>query len=138
MIAVRLKDLCVENGVFIETATQLNSEYRSAQVYDQNLLRGAKSIADKIDLGMIMLKTSKEDKEALREVIARFKFEEPAIKISVYKNRRGQYKDILLWCKADRGTCRIDPLFVTRYNYELVEMPDFKIKITPRIEASAF
>ena len=69
---------------------------------------------------MIMLKASQEDKEALREVISRFKFEEPAIKISIYKNRRGQYKDILLWCKANQATCRVIPLFATDYNYYIL------------------
>lgn len=138
MISIRLKDLCNEYGVFIMTATQLNAEYRSAQVYDQNLLRGAKSIADKIDLGMIMLETSQEDKEALREVIVKGDFAEPNIKISVYKNRRGQYKDILLWCKANRGTCKIIPMFATDYQYKIVELPDLKIKVNPKIEASAF
>jgi replicative DNA helicase len=56
----------------------------------------------------------------------------------VYKNRRGQYKDILLWCKANRGTCRIEPMFVTDYRYQLQEIEDLKIKITPAIQASAF
>ena len=46
MISIRLKDLCNQYGVFIMTATQLNSSYTTAQEYDQNLLRGAKSIAD--------------------------------------------------------------------------------------------
>ena len=46
MISIKLKDLCNEYGVFIMTATQLNSDYQTAQQYDQNLLRGAKSIAD--------------------------------------------------------------------------------------------
>ena len=138
MISIKLKDICNEYGVFILTATQLNADYTTAQQYDQNLLRGAKSIADKIDLGMIMLKTSKEDKEALREVIARFKFEEPTIKISVYKNRRGQYKDILLWCKANQATCRVIPMFATDYNYQLVDLPDFKINVNPKLQVSAF
>ena len=138
MISIKLKDICNEYGVFILTATQLNADYTTAQQYDQNLLRGAKSIADKIDLGMIMLKTSKEDKEALREVIARFKFEEPVIKISVYKNRRGQYKDILLWCKANQATCRVIPMFATDYNYQLVDLPDFKINVNPKLQVSAF
>ena len=129
MIAVRLKDLCVENGVFIETATQLNSEYRSAQVYDQNLLRGAKSIADKIDLGAIMLEASPDDKEALSDVINRNGLPMPDIKISIYKNRRGEYKDILLWCVSNRGCCKIDPVFVTNYQYELLNIPDLKIKV---------
>lgn len=129
MIAVRLKDLCVENGIFIETATQLNAEYRHAQVYDQNLLRGAKSIADKIDLGAIMLETSQEDREALADVISRNALPLPDIKISIYKNRRGEYKDILLWCVSDRGCCKINPVFVTNYQYELINIPDLKIKV---------
>ena len=129
MIAVRLKDLCVENGIFIETATQLNAEYKHAQIYDQNLLRGAKSIADKIDLGEIMLEVSQEDREALADVISRNALPVPDIKISIYKNRRGEYKDILLWCISNRGCCKIDPIFVTNYQYELINIPDLRIKV---------
>ena len=130
MISIRLKDLCNQYGVFIMTATQLNADYRTAQQYDQNLLRGAKSIADKIDCGMIMLETSAEDMKALDKVIKLNGFERPQIKISVYKNRRGRYKDILLWCKGNRGTCKIDPMFATTYNYELVPIEDLKIGVT--------
>lgn len=49
MISVRLKDLCNQYGIFIMTSTQLNSDYRTSKIYDQNLLRGAKSIADWIN-----------------------------------------------------------------------------------------
>ena len=138
MISIRLKDICNEYGVFIMTATQLNADYITAQQYDQNLLRGAKSIADKIDLGMIMLQTSQEDKEALKEIVKRGGFEEPAIKMSVYKNRRGQYKDVLLWCKENRATCKIIPMFVTDYQYKIIDIPELKIKVNPKIETSAF
>ena len=98
----------------------------------------AKAIADKIDCGMIMLQTSQDDRESLKTIIDSMGIEMPDIKISVYKNRRGRYKDILLWCKSDRGTCRFHPIFVTNYNYELLSIEDLKIKVTPRIEASAF
>lgn len=134
MISVRLKDLCNQYGIFIMTSTQLNSEFRTAKIYDQNLLRGAKSIADKIDVGMIMLEVDEEDEESLAEII-KSGFEMPTIKISVYKNRRGPYKNILMWCKEDRGTCRIIPMFVTNYKYELVKVDDLKIQIK---EESAF
>lgn len=135
MISVRLKDLCNQYGVFILTSTQLNSDYTTARQYDQNLLRGAKAIADKIDMGMIMLQVSQEDKDALRNILSTGTFEEPVIKISVYKNRRGRWKDILLWCRAKRGICRIEPMFVTNYQYELIEIEDLKIKVK---EKSAF
>ena len=138
MISVRIKDLCNQYGVFVMSATQLNADYVSAQQYDQNLLRGAKAIADKIDCGMIMLQVSQDDREALKNIVNSMGIEMPDIKISVYKNRRGRYKDILLWCKSDRGICRIDPIFVTNYNYELIDIEDLKIKVTPKIESSAF
>ena len=138
MISVRLKDLCNQYGVFIMSATQLNASYQTAQVYDQNLLRGAKAIADKIDEGEILLQVSQDDREALKEIVNSMGIEMPDIKKSIYKNRRGRYKDILLWCKSNRGICRIDPMFVTNYNYELINIEDLKIKVTPRIETSAF
>lgn len=137
MIAVRLKDLCVEYGVFIETSTQLNADYRTAQVYDQNLLRGAKSIADKIDFGSIMLGVSQDDLEALKPLTESQGYPIPDTKISIYKNRRGRYKDILLWCVSDKGTCKIEPKFVTDYTYILLDLPMLRIDVSPR-EDGAF
>lgn len=137
MISIRLKDLCNQYGVFIMTATQLNADYITAKQYDQNLLRGAKSIADKIDCGMIMLETDNDDLVALEDVLAEGGFERPTIKISIYKNRRGRYKSILLWCKTNRGTCKIVPMFATNYQYELIPIDDLKIKVKPK-EESAF
>lgn len=138
MISIRLKDLCNEYGIFIMTATQLNGEWKTASQYDQNLLRGAKSIADKCDCGMIMLEVDQDDLAALDDIIKSGGFERPSIKISVYKNRRGRWKNVLLWCKENRGTCKIEPMFVTNYQYELIQIEDLKIKIKPRQEASAF
>ena len=46
MLAIRLKDICNEYGIFILSATQLNANYVDSDEPDQNLLRGAKSIAD--------------------------------------------------------------------------------------------
>ena len=46
MLSTRLKDICNQYGIFIMSATQLNADWKEAKVPDQNLLRGAKSIAD--------------------------------------------------------------------------------------------
>lgn len=127
MMAIRLKDICNEYGVFIESATQLNGDYVDTNNYDQNLLRGAKAIADKIDAGSIMLEVTDKDKQCLEPVIRSGKYEMPSIKISVYKNRRGRWKDLWLWCKEDRGTCKIIPMFATKYNFELLDIPETEI-----------
>ena len=47
MLSTRLKDICNQHGVFIMSATQLNGDYQDSKTPDQNLLRGAKAIADK-------------------------------------------------------------------------------------------
>ena len=46
MLSAKLKEICNIYGVFIMSATQLNGDWKDSEVPDQNLLRGAKSIAD--------------------------------------------------------------------------------------------
>ena len=134
MLSTKMKDICNQLGVFIMSATQLNGSYQESDTPDQNLLRGAKAIADKVDLGAILLGATEEDYVKLEQVLATNVFEKPNIKLSIYKNRRGQYKGVFLWCKADLGCCRIKPMFATTYNYELIPIKDMQIKL----EDSAF
>ena len=83
----------------------------------------------KIDYGSILLPVKDDDLVALEPVIAK----NPGwmgvnIKLSIYKNRRGRYKGVYLWCKADLGICRIEPMFLTNYQYELQSIEDIKIE----------
>lgn len=135
MLSNKLKDICNTYGIFIMSATQLNGDYQDAKTPDQNLLRGAKAIADKIDYGSILLNVKEEDLEALETILASNMFDTPTIKMSVYKNRRGRYRGVILWCKSDLGTCRIQPMFCTTYGYEIIQMNDIKIIVE---EESAF
>ena len=135
MLSNKLKDLCNQYGVFILSATQLNGEYVDSETPDQNLLRGAKSIADKIDFGSILLPVRDNDLAKLDAVLNSGAFGRPTIKMSIYKNRRGRYKGIYLWCQANLGTCRIKPMFATDYSYELINIDDIRIKVQ---EESAF
>ena len=135
MLSIRLKDICNKYGIFIMSATQLNADYQTSETPDQNLLRGAKSIADKIDVGMVLLPASQDDVENLGQILTNNAFDKPSLKLSIYKNRRGRYKGIYLWCKADLGTCRVKPMFATTYNYEIIQIDNLKILTT---EPSAF
>ena len=107
----------------------MNGDWKDAKVPDQNLLRGAKSIADKIDYGSILLSVTSEDIEALEPIMKTSIFDKPTIKMSIYKNRRGRYKGVILWCKADLGCCRIQPMFCTTYDYEMVSIDNTKIMV---------
>ena len=129
MLSTRLKDICNRYGVFIMSATQLNGDYQDAKTPDQNLLRGAKAIADKIDYGAILLSVKEEDLTALEKILSSNIFDKPTIKMSIYKNRRGRYKGVILWCKADLGCCRITPMFGTTYDYEMVSINDINVQV---------
>lgn len=135
LLSNKLKEIAVEYDVFIMSATQLNMEYKESDTPDQNLLRGAKAIADKIDGGMIMLETTMEDAEKLRPFCEKNNLPIPNIKMSIYKNRQGQYKGIYLWMNADRGCARYDTIFVTRWDFSIMDIPNIKIKVR---EASIF
>lgn len=135
MLSARLKDICNQQNIFILSSTQLNGLYTESDTPDQNLLRGAKSIADRCDWGGILLSVTTEDLDNLAQILTNNAFSTPNIKLSIYKNRRGRYKGIYLWCKADLGTCRIQPMFATTYNYEIVQIDNLKIMTT---EPSAF
>lgn len=134
MMSRRLKDVANEYGVFVLSGTQLNGDWKESDMPDQNLLRGAKSIADSIDLGMHILPVTQKDLEALKPVIDANTFDMPNTKLAIYKNRRGRYKSVYLWCKSNLGTCRVKPMFCTDFSYELISMNDLKIKV----EKSAF
>ena len=115
--------------------------YHYSQVnfsYNSNKIEGSRLTSDQTEA---IFDTSSfvpkgDDLIKLDPVLATNVFERPVIKISIYKNRRGRYKGIYLWAKADLGTCRIEPIFATTYNYELIPIDD--IKITLEEPESAF
>lgn len=129
MLSRRLKDIANEYGVFVLSSTQLSGDWRDNENPDQSLLRGAKSIADSIDLGAILLPPSQKDLDALEPILTANGWEKPNMKISIYKNRRGRYKSVYLWAHANLGVCRVDPFFCTTWSYELVPMEDLKIVV---------
>ena len=85
-----------------------------------------------------MLETSQEDKEALQDFCQKNHYDIPDVKMAIYKNRRGRYKNILLWCKARRGVCKIEPMFATDYLYRPIEITDLNIKVKPIVEERVF
>ena len=71
---------------------------------------------------MILLDVTPEDLEEIEPLVSAAGFDMPNVKASIYKNRRGQFNRVLLWMKADKGTCRYKTLFATDYNLNLVDI----------------
>ena len=135
LMASKLKELAIQYSIFVMSSTQLNSDYQTSETPDQNLLRGAKAIADRIDNGSIMLEVRKEDIEQIKPFCIKNNLPIPNVKMSIYKNRGNKLKGIYLWMVTNTGTCKFDTIFVTNWFYTVIDVPLLKIKIE---EESAF
>lgn len=129
LLSAKLKDIATKFNVFVMTSTQVNASYLSSEEPDQNVLRGAKSIADRADWGSILLNVTQEDIEALAPVLKQGGYKQPNIKLSIYKNRGGKYNRMYLWMFADKATCRYDGMFATTYQYEPIALADTNIVV---------
>lgn len=118
MLSTALKDLAAELDVFIMSATQVNGEIENKKgIKDQTCLRGAKSIADKVDVGCITMRTTFEELNTLDALIRRNENIKPNQVTDIYKLRRGRYNSVRIWSYMDLGTCRKKDLFITDGNY---------------------
>lgn len=129
LFSCKLKELALTYQVCLISSTQLNADYQTSETPDQNLLRGAKSIADKLDWGGIMLEVRKEDREKIETFCNAHNLPIPNVKMSVYKTRGNRWKGIYLWISANTGTCRFDTLFVTDWAFNVIEMPLLNVKV---------
>ena len=108
----------------------INAEWKDARSPDQNLLRGAKAIADKVDFGSILLPVTDQDRAALKPILESGLFAMPGAKNYLYtKIEGGAYKGIFLWCTSDLGTCRVNPVFATSYSYDMENIKDLRISV---------
>lgn len=132
MFADRMKTLANTLNIHIDTSTQVNGEWRNAKEADMNLIRNSKAIADKVDLGMILLPVSEADRLGIESIVARTQdfLPQPNLVFHIYKNRRGKLNHIRLFVYFDYSTCRTTDLFVTDNKYNLIDVEstlvDFK------------
>ena len=80
------------------------------------------STADKIDHGVLLFKTSAQDKTNLKHILSKgfANKKEPNYSHWIYKNRAG-LDHVILWTHIDLGTMREELLFATDYDYNLIE-----------------
>lgn len=132
-LATALKNTANKRHVYIMSATQLNGGHASDDYYSsktEGALRGAKAIADKIDVGMIIENVTSKDLKNLSELIEDIEVNPshltPNMATFIYKNRLGD-KGVIIWSKTDLSTLTTKPLFVTDYNYQKLDTPTTRI-----------
>jgi replicative DNA helicase len=132
MFMNRLDQMRKRYNVYIQTATQVNGEWKHVDNADSTVLWGSKAIADKATKGIIALTPSPKDLESIEPILRNGFYPEPNIVYHIYKNRETEYKDCKLWLHVDFDTMRMQELFLTKNNYELIPIKPTEIKTEPK------
>lgn len=124
LMSNQLKELAKTYDVFIMSATQLNGDGLKPGVKrDQSMLRGAKSIADKADVAMIISEVTDIDREQIKTIIDKIGVA-PTHVIDFYKIRSGRFRGTRLWTKYNLGNGRRKDLFITTSENALMTFED--------------
>lgn len=131
IFAAGLEELAREYNFHLRTSTQMNgnsSQFdQTTQMLDQSLLRGAKSMADKFQYGIIMTKPTDKEIEALEPILSKGFGHVPNMVYHIYKNRKSKWKG-KLYLYIDYDTMRVTELFMTDFSNNKLNVPLTKLE----------
>ena len=112
IMSTTLKDLAVEQNIFVSSSTQLNANGdNNSNIRNESALSGSRSIINKADIGCILARPTKEELEFL-QTEGGITFT-PTIVCDIYKVRAGEYNQIRIWSDYNLGTLKKVDLFAT-------------------------
>lgn len=126
IFASGLEELARQYNFHLRTSTQMNGDSnqrdQTSQMLDQSLLRGAKSMADKFQYGIIMTKPTEKELELLEPITSQGFGNLPNMVYHIYKNRRSKWKG-KLYLYIDYDTMRVEELFFTDFSGKEIKVP---------------
>lgn len=131
VFAEKLKTLANRYDIHIDSSTQANDDWKQQKNPDQSVIRGAKAIADKVDIGYVMLEPTEKDQIAIQSIMAeqgKSFCQAPNMVYHIYKVRRGKISHVKLFIYFDFATLRTTDLFVTDRDYHLVHVDSTNIE----------
>lgn len=93
----------------------------------------SKAIADRIDVGYILLPPSKTELESVKPLLQKGIYEIPNMIYHLYKCRRGKITRVKVWMHVDLGNCRVKDLFVTTFDNVLIPVDALTIESVNKI-----
>ena len=127
MLSNQLKEIAKTYNVFVMTSTQLNGDGLQQGIKrDQRMIRGAKSIADKCDVGCIIAEVSQTDLEQVQESANRCGLA-PTHVTDIYKIRSGRFKGVRIWSYYNLGNGRRRDLFITDETNRELEFEEYEL-----------
>lgn len=130
IFAAGLAEMAKEYKFHLSTSTQVNGDATYSKKLDQNVLRGAKNMADKFTKALIMSRPTKEDEKVIETILGQIKGvnKKPNMIWHIYKNRHSKYKG-KLYLHVDFDTMRMEDLFMTNGKDEILKVKPTELYI---------
>lgn len=138
-----IKNICRKYNISFDTCTQVSGDFKNAENRDETIVRGAKALVDKCDVGIIAMPPTEKELKMIDHILNSYILRgdkklhcpEPNLVYSIYKNRGGKYNKIKIWLHIDYSTMRVHDLFVTGYDYKIKK--DFpRVYINHKVEGN--
>jgi len=132
-LSSNLKNISKKFDVFMMAYTQTTDEARRDGVRDQRAVKGARSLPNKADIGVVVFEPTIKELEKIESITKRSGLvghKIPNICHSFYKNRGGKVKNVRVWGYQDLGTMEYYDLFCTDNHYKRININPTKIKNT--------
>ena len=134
MFMERLKNLAKILNIFIYTATQISGNWKEIKEADQQMIRGAKAIADKPDGGWVLLPVREADRMIIDQYLEKGFVDEPTHVMHLYKNRGNPLVNIRIYGRFVQNMCRWYDCFVTDFQGHMKEITPIKVTWDCRLE----
>lgn len=124
-MSAELKNIAKRYYIYVSSSTQLNVKSTDGQEKNAGMIRGSFALADKVDLGDIIMPPSPQELEKVKDVlksIGGFNQLIPNRVEHIFKSRGTKYKEVRIWQYVDLGTMQITDLFVTDYHYKRINV----------------
>lgn len=124
-----IKNICRKYNVSFDTCTQVSGEFKNIENRDETIVRGAKALVDKADIGIIAMPPTEKELKMIDHILnsyiirgdKKLQCPLPNLVYSIYKNRGGKYKKMKIWLYIEYSTMRVHDLFVTGYDYKIIK-----------------
>lgn len=133
-LSKNIKEICNKFKMTIFGFTQTTDEARREGVRDQRAVKGARSIPNKADVGIVTFEPTKKELQMLEPVIQKYargkvKHKTPNVCYSFYKNRGGKIKEARVWGWQNLGNMEYYDLFCTNKYYEPIDIKPIFIEV---------
>ena len=137
-LSARVKNIAKRYFITIFGYTQTTDEARRDGVRDARAVKGARSLPNKADVGITVFEPTKKELELIEPFIEKKaglgKNIIPNTIYTIYKNRGGQIKSVMIWCHQNLGNMRVIDLFCTDKFYNLILVDKTEVSFLDNIE----